>query len=222
MLKADLHSHSGNDPEHKLSYSHRELISFVSKLDFEIWSITNHDQIVYNKSLIDYAKRKGILLVPGVELTIEKKDVLIYNITRALMKKIKTFVDLEKYKDENIVVVAPHPFFPGRRTLGRKLVKNIKLFDGIEYSHFYLSQINFNRKAVSVAKKYDLPLIGTSDAHHLWQIDHTYSLIDCEKNIGSLIDALLGKKIKLVTKPHPFLKTLKMVKWMAFEKKKQK
>lgn len=211
MLKSDLHLHTNQDSlEKQIKYSPKQLINYMSKLNFKVISITHHQKIYYNQDLKNYAKRKNILLIPGTELEIKGKHVLIYNIKKEYLTKIKNFNDLEKIKNQNTIIAAPHPFFIKPTCLKSKLLKYIDFFDAIEFSHFYTSYLNLNKKAVKIAKKYNKTIIGNSDAHHLKQINLTYSLIDSKKNIDSLLEAIRKNKIKLITKPLPFLTFLKI------------
>ena len=56
----------------------------------------------------------------------------------------------------------------------------------------YFRFIDFNRKAKKVAKRFDLPLVGSSDTHSLRQLGSTYSLINAEKKVDSVIKAIKG------------------------------
>ncbi|MBU1854126.1 MAG: PHP domain-containing protein [Nanoarchaeota archaeon] len=214
MLKSDLHLHSGEDKQHRLKYSAKELIAYAAKKGFEVLSLTLHNELFFNKELESYARKKGVLLIPGIELQIENKEVLIYNVTTEEITKLKTFEDLRKLRIKNnqLLVVAPHPFFKRGNCFGEKLIENIELFDAIEYSHFYLSFFNLNKKAVKIAKKYSLPLVGSSDTHHLIQLETTYSMIDSKKNIKAVIQAIKKNKVELKTKPV----SLKYFIWRAF------
>jgi len=204
MLKADLHLHAGEDKCHRIKYSSKDLIYLAAEKGFEVLALTFHDQISYSKKLADYAKKKGVLLIPGIEKHIEGREVLLYNVTAEDVKQLKSFADLKQLKKKkNILVIAPHPFFKRKNCLDEKLVENIDVFDGIEYSHFYIHIFNLNKRAVQVAKKYSLPLIGGSDAHHLKQVNMTYSLIDSKKDLSSIFKAIKKGKISLKTKPAP-------------------
>lgn len=86
----------------------------------------------------------------------------------------------------------------------KKIIKYIDLFDAIEYSFFYTKHINFNKKSVTIHKKYNKPLIGASDMHHLWQMGYTYSLVDSRKNISSIFQAIKSNKIVLKTRALPY------------------
>ncbi|MFH1770528.1 MAG: PHP domain-containing protein [archaeon] len=203
MLKADLHLHAGEDKHHKIKYSSKELIAHAVKQGFEVLALTFHGDVYYNNDLKKYAEKKGVLLIPGVEKLVEGKEVLLYNVSQSESKEIKTFEDIRalKKRKKDILVIAPHPYFVVGPCLGKTLIENIDVFDGVEYSHFYLLFFNLNKKANRVAKKYNKTLIGTSDAHNLKQIGMTYGLVDSEKNIKSFFEAVRKGKVKLETKP---------------------
>lgn len=211
-LKADLHLHTKEDPQDSVKYSARELIDQASLKGFDVLAITNHDQVTYDNYLADYAREREILLIPGVEATINKKHVLLLNVDH-FFHRIKTFDDLKSFKDRTGLIIAPHPFFPSFTSLNSKLKEHLDIFDAIEYSHCYLEKMNFNKKAENLAKEFSLPLIGTSDAHSLWQIGTTYSLIEAEKNLESVIAAIKAGKVEIVTEPLSLLRACSIV-WM--------
>lgn len=201
MLKADLHTHTKEDPLDKIKYSAKDLIKYAAKLHYKVLAITNHNKVLYNRMLRSYAKKHGILLIPGKEALIEGKEIILLNIKKCNIKKIS---DLDKLRKQNALVIAPHPFYPKLKCLHSKLIENIDNFDAIEYSHFYYKLFNpFNKKAVKIAKRYKKPLIGTSDAHHLFQMNHTYSLINAKPKIDSILEAIRKNKIIVRTEPLP-------------------
>ena len=211
MLKTDFHTHAGVDSNHALAYSPKQLIGRMAKLGYDAVAITNHDRVTFSNDLKGYAKKRGILLIPGIEKGIEGKEAIILNVTKNITQKVKTFDDLERCKDENIFVIAPHPFYPDPKALHSKLLENIKLFDGIEFSHFYIKWLTFNTKAVKIAERYRLPLVGTSDCHMFEQLNRTYSMVDSGKSIDSVFEAMRKRKTRLITEPLPFLKALKIL-----------
>jgi predicted metal-dependent phosphoesterase TrpH len=223
MLKADLHIHTGEDHYHpEIKYSAKELIDSAAKLGFQVISITNHSRVTFSKPLSDYAAKRGIVLIPGTEQMVEGKDVLIYNISHRQSEKITTFDALEKLRKrrKDILVIAPHPFYIGsRHSLGRELLKNIELFDAIEYSHFYSKYRNTpNQKAARTAHEFNKPLVGTSDAHHLWRLNTTYTLIDSKKTVGDIISAVKKHKINIYSRHLSLFYYLRIVLWMAYSK----
>jgi predicted metal-dependent phosphoesterase TrpH len=200
QLKTDMHIHTAEDPVDRISYSARQLIRDASRLGYEVLAITNHSAMTYDNELREYARKYGILLIPGVEASIEKKHVLLYNMAYS-PDSIRTFADLRRLKTEDSLVIAPHPFFPMPASLQRKLEENLDLFDGIEYCHFYFSWLNFNHRGVQLARQKVLPLIGTSDAHMWWQFHTTYSLVRGEKSVAGVIQAIKQGRVEVVSSP---------------------
>ena len=201
MLKADLHLHTCDGiSEQFIDYDAFKLIDVASEQGFDVLSITNHDSVTYNDYLSDYARERGILLIPGVEITFRGKHILAYNIKNQL-STLHTVSDLTKLKDVNNLIIAPHPYFPAGHSLGRKFLEWQHLFDAVELSHFYTENINYNKEAVLSAKQLCLPLIGTSDSHLLRQLNTTYTIIDAEKNVEAVIEAVKKGAVKIVTSP---------------------
>jgi predicted metal-dependent phosphoesterase TrpH len=204
VFKADFHLHTKEDPYDKkvVKHSSEELIERAASLGFEVLCITNHNHITYSPYLREYAKMRGILLMPGTEVTIESKHVLLINYLGPL--DFKKVADLARLKNTKTVVIAAHPFFPGSTTLKKKLLKNIDVFDAIEYCHFYRRFINFNRKAVLASREHKKPMVGTSDAHALEQMNFTYSMVEAQsKTSDAIVLALKQGRVKVVTRPIP-------------------
>ena len=200
-LKADLHLHTSEDPKDKVRYSARQLIDHASREGFDVLAITNHDVCTYNDFLRDYAAKNGILLIPGIELSVEEKHTVLLNATDNFPQKIQSLQELRDYKGENSLVIAPHPYFPMFQALKSKLEEYVDVFDAVEYTHFYFPRINYNKKAERKAREFNLPLIGVSDAHLLRQVGSTYSLIDAEKTLEAVIGAIRKERVEIVTQP---------------------
>jgi len=204
MLKADLHLHTGEDAMHpEITYSSKELIDYAADLGFKVLSITNHNIVHYNRDLASYAKKKGILLIPGVELKVDHSHVLIHNIKQEDIAGVKTFKDLEilRKRKPHAMITAAHPYYPLITSMGYKLLYYMHLFDAIEYCHFYLKFFNTpNKRAARTAHKFHKPLVGTSDAHHLWRLNTTYTLINAKQKTKSVIENIKKGNIALISK----------------------
>jgi predicted metal-dependent phosphoesterase TrpH len=204
-LKADLHLHTAEDPLDHVRYTAKELIAKAAEDGFDVISITNHNRVTFNQDLASYARERGILLIPGVEMTIRRRHVLVLN--PPPHKTCSDFFSLSKLCRFETLIVAPHPYFPGTYSLNGYLLKHLNLFDALEYCHFYSPVINFNQKALEVCRSFGFPLIGNSDSHFLSQLGTTYSLIYAEKNLESIFAAIRRNKVEVVTRP---LRTLEM------------
>jgi|SRR5262245_33201442 len=198
-LRADLHLHT-RERERFIAYDARDLIDRAAHSGFQVLSITNHDAVTFSARLRDYAQERGILLIPGIEATIEGKHVLLYNID-VPPERIGTFADLRRLRQPDWLVVAPHPFFPGSYCLHERLIEEVDLFDAIEFSHFYTARIDFNRAAVRVARETGLPLLGTSDSHVVRQFGTTCSLIEGLPTIASVLGAIRKGQVRIESRP---------------------
>lgn len=217
MLKSDLHLHAKEDRYDFIKYSAKELIDLAEKKHYDVLALTLHDYFYYPKDLKEYARKKGILLIPGSEITIDRRDVLVYNANAGELAKIKTFDDLRKLKKrrgDSILIVAPHPFYKTRRCLMKEFERNIDVFEAVEYCHLHTKIINFNRKAEKIAKKYKKPMIGNSDSHNLYQLGLTFSYIDSKKDMKSVFEAIRKGKVKIKSTNLSLVLFIKIFWWI--------
>ena len=216
MLKADLHCHIQGDPHDNIPYTAEQLIDHAAQLSYNVLAITCHDKVIFSDGLKKYAASKNILLIPGAEKTLQRKHILLYNITHEELDEIQTFDDIRnmKRKKPNLLVIAPHPFFIIGSCLGSLLEKNIDVFDAIEYGHYHTYCINLNKKAVNLAKKYNKPLVGLSDCHRLFQFGTTYTFINSVKTNEEVITNIKAGHVSYFSPPLPFLLFLRITGWI--------
>ena len=81
MLKADFHSHTAEDPFHPwITYTAKDLIKNMAKRGYDVLAITCHNKRVFTEDLKKYAKKQGLLLIPGMELRLQGKDILLIDL----------------------------------------------------------------------------------------------------------------------------------------------
>jgi len=202
-LKTELHTHTIDDPsdgKRIVVHSAHQLIDKAEEQGFQVLSITNHNQLLFTSALEEYARERGILLIPGVEATLEGKHVLLYNFLNYDSSWSSPEI-ASKHKGPDQLVIAPHPFFPLPTALGKRMIRWCDLFDAVEYNQFYLSWLNFNKRAQELAQQLNLPLVGNSDVHWIFQLGRTYSLVYAEQNTASVLNAIKKGHVRLVTKP---------------------
>ncbi len=202
-LKTELHTHTIDDPsdgKRIVVHSAHQLIDKAEEQGFQVLSITNHNQLLFTSALEEYARERGILLIPGVEATLEGKHVLLYNFLNYDSSWSSPEI-ASKHKGPDQLVIAPHPFFPLPTALGKRMIRWRDLFDAIEYNQFYLPWLNFNKRAQELAQQLNLPLVGNSDVHWIFQLGRTYSLVYAEQNTGSVLNAIKQGHVRLVTEP---------------------
>lgn len=126
LLKIDFHIHTKEDTDNNIEYDAFELINRAEMLSFDAIAITNHNQLMNNEKLNSYAEKKGIILFPGVEQSIDHKHVLLINFSQ--IDSFDNYDAIRKAKNNNNLVIAPHPFFPGMQSLGKDLYLHSDLF----------------------------------------------------------------------------------------------
>jgi len=200
-LKIDFHTHTREDRKDFILYTARELIDAAAARGFDALAITNHDTFLFTAELERYAEGKGILLIPGIEITADGCHVVIINPRFSPDPRGYKLTDLRRLRHEDSLVIAPHPFFHLFRSLKDKLFPLLDLIDAIEFNCYHNSLLNLNKKGVRAAREHGKPLVGNSDSHKLKQFGMTYTLVESEKNIPAIVQAVKAGRCEVKTRP---------------------
>ena len=196
IVKADFHAHTSADPVDDISYSPYEYIDAAAKKGYKVVALTHHYAQNFDKKYAEYGKKKGVLVIPGLEATIEGQDVVILN---SVAKSITSWDALAKEKKKNqCLTILAHPFwYPKNLIWPKKLHKYQHLFDAVEISWLQTNIIRLpNYLARNYAKKYNKPIVGTGDIHDLSWIGSTYSHIKVKKiTIPEVFKAIKRKEV---------------------------
>lgn len=205
QLKTNLHLHTIEDPMDGdiISYSAHQAIDYAASKGFEVLAFTLHNAFYYNEELSAYAAQKNILLIPGIEKSIEGRHVLILNADKQA-EQIQTLAALRAYRAvrSDILVIAPHPYYYGNISLKEKLLEQSELFDALEQSWFYKGIFNRNQKAAQAATRLHKPFIATSDLHVLSRLENSYALIETtEKTVSAVLQSIRAGAFKNYSRP---------------------
>ncbi len=204
-VKFDFHMHTLDDPCDKHVYhTVFELLDKAALLKYDALAITLHTRQFQSREAEQYARDRGILLIPGVEQDVDGCHVLLINFPKEASEGIRTFADLARVKAElartqapESLIIAPHPFFPSGVALQDKFWDHKEIFDAIEVSGFYHRRWNPNLKAMEASRKLGIPLVGNSDTHTLEQFGKTWSEVECEKDTESILRAIKAGKTQV-------------------------
>jgi hypothetical protein len=211
MIKVELHSHTADDPQDRIPYSTFELIDRAAALGYGALAVTLHDQQLEIERFFAYARERGVVLVPGIERTIEGRHVLLLNFSRRT-EDVRTFDDLRRLKSsESGLVVAPHPFFPASMSLFGRLNEHADLFDAVEYNGMFTTSLNFNLIAERWARRHGKPMVGNGDVHRLEQLGTTYSLVDAERDPAAICQAIREGRVTVVSRPHSWATAIRIM-----------
>jgi predicted metal-dependent phosphoesterase TrpH len=227
-LKASLHIHTKEDLSdgRVISYDVFKLIDEAHKFRFQVLALTCHKSLATQPQFIKYARERGILLIPGIELELEegsrRPHVVVLNGDTEVLR-VKNLVDLKKYKSKHpeTFILAAHPHAGGHWSLGLDLLtKYIQVFDAVEHTWFYSAWFNSNKAVIALAKKFNKLIIATGDIHTLKYLNSDYTFIEANSlNLKDVLSALKAGRVTNVTKTKSliemFLFLLKFLVWSS-------
>jgi predicted metal-dependent phosphoesterase TrpH len=218
MFKADLHLHSLEDPRDVLEYDAFDLIDHAARLEYKILALTLHGRLYCPEELRDYAKHHGILLISGIEMYLDQREVLILGLEENDIRSLKTLRELQAFRvtsGKDFLVIAPHPFYGMSQCVGDKLEEFSELFDAIELCHFYTRLWNPNRKAERFAREMNKPMIACSDTHRLRWMKHHYCFVDSQLNQTDVFQAIRSGRIRNISRPLSSTEMTSKLLWHA-------
>jgi predicted metal-dependent phosphoesterase TrpH len=214
MLKVELHTHTSDDPVDRIPHTTIDLIDRAAALGYDALAVTLHERQLDIERVAPYAAERGVVLIPGVERTIEGRHVLLLNFNRGA-EDVRTFHDLARLKSRQPgLVVAPHPFFPGSVCLRHELERHPDLFDAVERNAMFTGSVDFNRRAERWAARYGKPVVGNCDVHCLWQLGTTYSLVDAPPDADAICEAIAAGHVLVESRPLAWTEAARVMAFM--------
>jgi predicted metal-dependent phosphoesterase TrpH len=203
MLRGDFHHHIDADPVDGrfVRHSAGQLLDHAAAAGLNVLAITCHESVPYDGDATRYAARRGVLLLRGMEATVDGRHVLLLNFPE-FPPGVCTIADIAACKTADALVIAPHPFYPAGSAGGHILTSNPALFDAVEFSGLYTALTpQFNRRATEHARTVGLSVVGNSDTHFLWQVGRTFTLIDATPEPRAVVEAVRRGRVQVVTRP---------------------
>ena len=205
-IKLDLHIHTLDDPKDVIDYSAHQLLERARSLGFGVLAITLHDAVFDRAEVFADAAEMGILLIPAAEVRLQGADVIILNVSGKEIAALKDFDDLRRLRERrgvSVFTIAPHPFYVLGGSIGSRLMREIDCFDAIELCHFHKGPLNPNRWAAAVARRFDKPLLATSDAHRLHAFGRHFTSMPRpgELTCENVFAGLRGGPLRLTSPP---------------------
>jgi len=213
MLRADFHHHIDADPIDGTFVRHSagDLIDRAAALGLNVLAITCHEAVPYDGDATRYARGRGVLLMRGMEATVEGQHVLLLNFPE-FPPGVCTLDEIRERKTADALVVAPHPFYPAGMAGGRLLASDGALFDAVEFSGMYTRLTRrFNQHAVDHARGSALTVVGNTDTHFLWQLGQTYTVIDAAPEPAAVVAAIRAGRVRLVTRPLSWVSVVRFI-----------
>ena len=207
MLKVELHAHTGLDPVDYIPHSTRQLIDRAAVLGYDALAVTLHDRYYDPAGDRDYARSKGVVLIPGIERTIQRRHLLLLNFPSDC-ESVSSFDDVRALKQRfrEGLVVAPHAFYPTPSAIGPDTDECEDVIDAVEVNSMFMSWLDFNSRAVAWARSHGKPLVGNTDLHLLEQLGTTYTLVDAAPDPDAICAAIRAGNVEVHSSALPSIR----------------
>ena len=203
MIKVELHAHTSADPADRIAHGVRELVDHAARLGYGALAITLHDRYFDPRADDAYARERGVVLIAGIERTIDGRHLLLVNFPAACgdVDSFEALAALKAAHPRGLIVV-PHAFYPTPSALGARLMdRHAALVDAVEVNAMHTRTLDFNRRAVAWARAHGKPLVGNTDLHLLAQMGSTYSLVDAEPEADAICAAIRRGRVTVHASP---------------------
>ncbi len=164
-MKIDLHCHSDHSPD-CLTPVQRVLV-LAKERGIDVQAITDHNTIDGALAGIPIARKLGITLIVGEEITTTHGELIGLFLRKAVKKHLSPEQTIIDIKSQGGLVLLPHGFDPFKvsRLRPKSLSKISKSIDIVEGFNARVSYRHFNDRAVKWAKQMGLPMSAGTDAH---------------------------------------------------------
>lgn len=196
-FKFDLHIHTIYSDS---IITPKQAIERAKELGLAGIAITDHDNMNAYPEIKKLAKNSGLIIIHGVEITTLIGDILTLGIDKmpkSAKKDLNSLPNIfdvfEEIHEMDGIAAAAHPYGGQWPISFVELMEKLKdKFDAIEiYNGF--TNMKANMKAMTLAKKFNLPGIAGSDAHFLEQLGNAYTISRDE----DIIEAIKSGNIKV-------------------------
>ena len=197
-IKLDLHLHTIYSGDSLIKPS--DLIKYAKKKALDGFAITDHNTLKAYKILKKKNFNKGLTIIPGMEIETHIGEIIALFIDEETKFENNNFLNVvEKVKENNGLVIIPHPFdFLRNSTLKLNLINDRiinRYINGIEIINSRIIFKKCIKKAQKFNEKYKLFETGGSDAHSNEEIGKGYTLIrDVDNSFESIRKNLLANK----------------------------
>lgn len=192
-MKYDLHTHSKYSSDGWMDV--KTMIKTSMKCDLSGIAVTDHNTI---KGGLEAQKMKYELkidnfeVIVGSEISTERGEVLGLFLSEEIKSRVYLEV-IDEIKDQDGLIVIPHPFDNLRDNGIKPDEKDVNLIDFVEVLNSRCLNKKYNEEALRFTEKYGLKSVAGSDAHFKWELGNAgIEIVDSD-----LRDALINGKTSI-------------------------
>lgn len=188
-FRIELHSHCQGDPvDSYLSHTIFQLIDRAKEVGLDAIAVTWHRRVCNDAKALEYARKKGVLLIPGMEADVDgQQHLVVLNLAEDDLPGTPTWAQIRalRLRKPEVLVMAPHPFYPHPTCIGRAMNEHVDCIDAVEWCALHVNwlpgRVNPNLRAARWAHKHGKTLIACSDAHALCAIAKNASTVEADE-----------------------------------------
>lgn len=212
IMKIDLHVHDNSFDSAGMRPS--KLVDRAHKIGLHGFAVTNHNSLEAGMESVEYGRRKGFPIFPGVEISTDRGHLLVYGIENDdwqvdIESGLPSAADiLSRLDRERTAVFLAHPFFDSFYISREMLLNFLPHVDGVESingSKFIVNRI-LEEKMAGV----EMRSIGGSDAHEPVRLGNAYT--EFTATVASLEDLIRELKSGVI-KPVLGVKPPALFRW---------
>ncbi|MDI6644123.1 MAG: PHP domain-containing protein [Methanobacteriaceae archaeon] len=206
MMRYDLHVHSKYSCDGFIEPA--KIVETAKKRGLSGIAITDHDTIKGGLMAKKYQDQDFEVII-GSEITTNQGEIIGLFLNQEINSKDHLEV-MDEIKDQDGLVIIPHPFDNMRQATYHPLKDNFKYFDGLEVFNSRCISQKYNDKAEAFANKFNLNKCAGSDAHFINEIGNAGVIAGDElrKSLKNNQLEIFGSRSSLFN--HGFTK---VVKW---------
>lgn len=196
-MKFDFHVHSNYSCDGYVEP--KILVKVAAKAGLSGIAVTDHNTI---KGGLDAKKYENdnIQVVVGSEILCDRGEVIGLFLTEEINST--SFLDVvEEIKDQNGIVILPHPFDSVRSTSIHPNTHDCKFIDYVEVFNSRCVRQLYNDLALNYAKENDLNIIAGSDAHFENEVGNAGVSTECEDIEEAVLNGdfrVFGKRSNII------------------------
>lgn len=194
MLKMDSHIHSEYSPDSSSKID--DILKIARTRNIDVIAISDHNTVDGTSEVLQKTRNTDILAIPSIEISSTQGHILGFGCEEMVPQGLSPSDTIDRIHDLGGLAIVPHPYCFYRHGLLHKTdYKDLKI-DAIETKNARFIVGYCNRKANNLSKKENIPSLGASDAHYYKFVGDCYSLVKAEKDIDSILKAILKGKIE--------------------------
>jgi len=211
-IKLDLHVHTHYSNDSLITP--KDLVFYAKKQGLDGVAVTDHDRL---DGALRIAKEIDLFVIPGIEVSSSKGHIVGLNVQDRIPSGLDVDETIDKIHDVGGIAVACHPVTLFKGSLGRHVTSK---FDAIEVVNSSAFPFKYSvRHSKQLASRSGIrSQVAGSDAHYGPEIGCSYTVVNAEKAVDQVVDAIRRGSCQPIGKAIPLMVRLKRELMLAVRK----